>query len=123
MILAESRVRVADRADHAARQVGAPIHEIEHGAGVGVQHQPVDGEIAAQHVLARIGFKADELRMPAVLVIVIAAEGGHLHLVEDVAHQHHSEVRPNPAGAREQIHDAVGTGVCRNVEILGLHSQ
>ena len=61
--------------------------------------------------------------MPAVQVIVIAAEGGHLHLVEHVAHQHHAEVRAHPPRAREQIHDAVRPRVRRDVEILGLHPQ
>ena len=61
--------------------------------------------------------------MPAVQVIVIAAEGGHLHLVEHVAHQHHSEVRAHPARAREEIHDAVRPRVRRDVEVLGLDAQ
>ena len=50
----------------------------------------------------RIGFEVDVLGTAAVQVIVIAAEGGDLHLVEDVAHQHHAEMRAHPAGAREQ---------------------
>ena len=101
MIFAESRVGVADGPDHAARQIAAPIHEVQHVARVRVHHEPVDGEIAPQHVLARIAFKTNLLGMPAVQVIVVAAESGHLHLIEYVAHQHDSKVRAHPPRTRE----------------------
>ena len=123
MVLAESRVRVADRPDDAARQIAASIHEIQHASSVRVHHQSVDGEVAAQHVLAGVGLEADVLGMPAVQVIVIAAEGGHLHLVEHVAHQDYSEMRPHPPRAREEIHDAVRPRVRRDIEVFGFHSQ
>ena len=123
MIFAEARVRVADGADDAARQIAAPSTKSSTLAGVRVHHQAVDGEIAAQHVFAGIVLEAHVFGMPAVQVIVIAAEGGDLHLVEDVAHQHHAEVRAHAAGAREEIHDAVGAGIGGDVEVLGLDAE
>ena len=61
--------------------------------------------------------------MTAVLVFVVAAVGGYFHLFEDVAHQYHAEVGAHPAGAREEIHDAVRSRVRRNVEVLRFDAQ
>ena len=120
MVFAKARVGIADGADHAALQVAAPVDEVQHVARVRIHHQAVDGEIAAQHVLARIGLEANLFGMAAVDVIVIAAKGGHFHLVEHVAHQHHSEVRAHPAGVGEEVHDAVGPRIGGDVEVFGL---
>jgi hypothetical protein len=60
---------------------------------------------------------------PAIGVLVVAAEGGHFHLRESIAHQHHAEVRAHAAGVGKQAHDAVGARIGRNVEILGFRAQ
>ena len=61
--------------------------------------------------------------MAAVQVIVIAAKRGDFHLVENIAHQHHAEMRADAPGARKQVHDAVGPGVGGYVEIFRFHAQ
>ncbi len=123
VIFAEAGVGVADGAHHSASQVGLALHKIEYASGVGIEHQTVDGEVAAQDIFARIAFEADMFGMAAVQVIVVAAEGGHLHLIEDVAHQHHAEVGPHPAGARKEVHDAIRARVRGNIEVLRLDAE
>ena len=60
---------------------------------------------------------------PSIFVLLVAAEGGHFHLRENIAHQHHPEMRSHAAGVGEKVHDAVGPRVGGDVEILRLHSQ
>ena len=123
MVFAETHRRVADGADRAALQVGAAVHIVQHAAGLRVHQQAVDGEIAAQYVLARFLLEVHAGGAAAVAVIVIAAKWGHFHLREVVAHQHHSEKRAHLAGVRKEAHNAIRTGVGRNVEILGFRAQ
>ena len=72
---------------------------------------------------ARIAFEAHLRGAAAVGVIVVAAEGGHLHLRAAVAHQHHAELRAHQARAGEQLQDAVRPRVGGDVEILRLRAQ
>jgi hypothetical protein len=60
---------------------------------------------------------------PPVAVIVIAAEGGHLHLRQQMAHQHHAEMRTHTPRVRKEAHNAVGAGVRRHIEILRFTAQ
>ena len=119
VVLAEPRVGVADGADHAALQILASFDEVQNLATVRVHHEAVDGEIAALNVLARIALEMDQRGTAAVGVVVVAAERGDLHLGEDIAHQDYPEVGTDSAGAREQIHDAVGPCVGGDVEVFG----
>ena len=123
MIFLEARVGVADGADHAPLQIGAPAHVVEHFPRRRLHHEPVDGEIAAQYVPARVALEMHAGGAPAVGVIVVAAKRGHLHLRAGVAHQHHAEVRAHLSRFGEQVHDALGARVGRDVEILGLGPQ
>ena len=63
-----------------APQIVAAAGKVQNFARVRIEHQGVDGEVAAQSVLARIGFKLHRVRVAAIGVRTIAAEGGHLHL-------------------------------------------
>ncbi len=119
MVLAKSEAGVADGSHHAPLQVRAAAHVVQHVPAVRVHQQAIDGEVAPPDILARIAFEAHGRRMPPVVVIVVAAERGHLHLREHVAYQHHAKRRAHPAGIGEQIHDAVGPRIRRDVEILG----
>ena len=92
VVLAEPLVGVADGADHAALQILASFDEVQNLAAVRVHHEAVDREIAALNVLARIALEMDQRGTAAVGVVVVAAEGGDLHLGEDIAHQDHPEV-------------------------------
>src|SRR5262249_46276397 len=123
VVLAESRKGITDGANDAARQIGASVDEIEHTPVHRVHHQSIDGEIATEHVLARIDFEPHLLRMAAVEILMIAAEGGDFHLFEVVANEHDAEMRAYPAGARKEIHDAVGTRVGRDIKVLRLYAE
>ena len=62
MVLAEARVGIADGAHQRGSEIGAASNVIQHCAGLGIHQQAVDGEIAAQHVLARVALEVDGRR-------------------------------------------------------------
>ena len=71
---------IADGPHHAALQVGAALHVIQNLAVLRIEHQAVDGEIAAQHVGARVGFEMHGAGAAAIGVLAVAAEGRDFHL-------------------------------------------
>ena len=107
MVLGEAHLGVADGADQPGVKVRAAAHEIEHLSGQGVLEQGIDGEVAALHVEARIGFELHLARMTAIVVGVFAAEGGHLNLGAVARYQHHAEVRAHLPGIGKQPQDLV----------------
>ena len=80
-VLGEARGGIADGAEDAGGEVGAAVDEVDDLAGFRVLEQSVDGEIAASGVGLGVG-EADRLRMAAVDVYAVAAEGRDL---DDVA--------------------------------------
>ena len=119
MVLAEAGVGIADGADQPGVEIGTAPDVIQRLPGFGIHHEAVDGEVAAQHVGLRVGFKVHGVGPAAVFIFVVAAEGGHFHLREGVAHQNHAEVRADQTGIGKQVHDAVRPRVGGKVEILG----
>ena len=122
VVFAEPGFRIADGADHAAFQVGAPADEVQHLARIRVEQQSVDGEVAALRVLGGVGFKVHRVGTAPVAILLVAAESGDLDLGEHVTYQDYAEVRPHAAGLRKQIHDAVGPGIGRDVVIFRRHA-
>ena len=80
LVFAEAHVGLADGADDARADVLAAADEIEHLAGFRVEHQAVDGEVAAADVfLGRSGiFHA--IGMAAVGIADVGAKRGHFDL-------------------------------------------
>ena len=76
MVLGEAGVRVANGAEAFLREVVAAADVVDHRAGLDVEEETVDGEVAALGVLGGVGFEADGLGMAAVVIGSIAAEGG-----------------------------------------------
>src|SRR5579871_849680 len=101
MILAKPCLRVANSADHAIPKIILATDKIQNFMAVRIEQQSVDGEIAAQYVLAWIGFEGDSSRMPAIHISVVAAESGHLDLRVVLPDQNHTEVGTDEAGTRE----------------------
>ena len=91
-----------------------------------VEHA-VDGEVAARHIVARVGGVAHRIRAAAVRVRAIGAEGGDLGFelgfrVVGVRrdHKHHAEMRAHGKCARKHVEDDLGRGAGGDVEVLGL---
>src|SRR5579864_495956 len=70
---------LADSANDALLQVFASAHVVKDFAGIGIEQQAVDGEVAALHVHARIFGELDFVRMAAVRVSTVTAEGGNFN--------------------------------------------
>ena len=91
MILAETALGVADRADDAGGEIRAAVDVIDHLVRFGIEQQRIDGEIAAQHVLFGTGFEVHGVRAAAVAVIMVAAEGSDFDVGIAVIDEHHAE--------------------------------
>jgi len=75
MVLAKTGPGVADGAHNAGRKSSRPPVKSSTSPECGSSSNAFDGEIAAQHIPAGIRLELDPLRMAAVAIGVIAAEG------------------------------------------------
>src|SRR5271165_4147795 len=103
MVFAKAPLWIPDGADDAGLQISQAADMIHYSRKITKelrgQQQCIDGEIPPQHVLARIGFKANSLRMPSVAVIQVATKRGHFHTV----YQNDTELRAHQIGPREKL--------------------
>ena len=107
MIFLEPLLRIADRPDYMLAEISEPtdvIHHLRFQLIRGlcqrrIQHQGIDREIAPEHVLFRIAFKADFQRMPAVGIRVIATKCGNFNPF----HQNHPKLCAHQLGLRKYL--------------------
>jgi hypothetical protein len=116
MILLKAAGGIADRADEASVEIGATAHEIEEFFRGRVEQKRVDGEVAAENILARILLEGDAAGMASVPITVVAAERGDFNVLSD---DHHAKMSANQIGAREKSQNFVRRGAGGNVEVLG----
>ncbi len=110
------------RISFAARSARPPVKS-RISPVAGIDQQRVDGEIAAQRVLSRIGLEVHGNRMAAVEVPEIAAEGGDFHVRAALMHQHDSEMRAHLVGGGKKPQQFFGLRGGRHVEILRYSAQ
>lgn len=91
-VLREALCRVADGAETAGVEVGEAVDVVGDLAGEGVFEEGVDGEVAAEDVLAGVGFEGDGLGAAAIAVGVVGAEGGDLDFGFVFPHEDNAEV-------------------------------
>jgi hypothetical protein len=129
-ILLETGDRVTDDPQPAGVQILDPAHMIDDGEGCDIVEQGVDGEVAAEGVLARRS--EDVLHEMEVIAGVVwkllrcrrATEGGHLHhLVTVKTDMGQPETPSHQKTVAEQTFDLRRGGVGADVEILGRPSQ
>ena len=118
VVFPKSPLGIADRADDSCFQIGAATGEIEHLAGHGIEQQRVYREVAAQHVLLRIGLEMNTFRMAAIQIFEVASEGSNLNLGIPVAHQHDAEVSAHTIGAGKEPHKLIRLRGSRHIEVL-----
>src|SRR6185312_6618259 len=127
VVLAKSFKWIADRPDDAVIEVGAASNIVDYFAAFRVHEKRVDCKVAAENVVARIGFMRDRFGAAPVAICVIAAEGSHLNRsrIGGVfsGNQHDSELRPYELRPRKQGENAVGGGVRGDIEIASHAAQ
>jgi hypothetical protein len=84
-IFFKSPDRVSDCADEFSLQISPAVNVIEYFAGDWIFKQRVDGEIAPEHILARISLKFDAIGPASVGIGVIAAKCRHFDTNAGVA--------------------------------------
>jgi hypothetical protein len=99
MVFRETAFRVSDGADNAGGKVGAAADEVENIPGHRIEKQSINSEIAAEHVLFRVGLEAYRGGASPVGVVRIAAECGHFGMRPRIAsHKDDPKVGANLAG-------------------------
>ena len=116
VVLGEALTRGADGPDHPLPNVPAPAYVVDPPVGQRIEEHPVDGEVAPQGVLARVG-ELHLVRMAAVEVGSVAAKPGHLVAPALQHHHHDPELRSNGNGVPEEAHDLPGTGAGGHVPV------
>ena len=119
VVLGEAFGRRADGADDPGAQVRLAAHPIVQLPPHRVVEQTVDGEVAAAGVGHRVA-KGDPPRAPAVLVVGLGAEGGHLELAAVLHHHHDAEFAPDGYRALEHLLDLFRPGGGDDVVVAGL---
>ncbi len=76
--------------------------EVENIAGIGIEEQGVDREVAAKCVLFGIGFEVDGRGMAAISVFHVTAEGGDFNVSVAIVDQDNTEMGTDLAGVRKE---------------------
>ena len=84
-VFCETAVGLADGSNDFCFEVGLSAHEIEHFSRVVPHQQAVDRKVAALHIFPRGLCVDDPVRVAAVTVGDVGAEGRDLHLEEVAA--------------------------------------
>ncbi len=108
---------VADGADEPGGQVALAVDVVDDLAAGGVEEHPVDREIAALRIAARVA-EVDVHRPPAVFVRSIGAKRGDLHPRVSPLDQHHSERRADEPRWAKEILNARRRGIGGHVVIF-----
>ena len=122
MVLGEPFRRRADGADDPGAQVRFAADPIVQLLPHRIVEQAVDGEVAPAGVGLRVA-ERDPFRVPAILVIRLGPEGGHLELVAAFDHHHHPELAPDGNRAFEEVLDLFRQGGGDDVVIARLAAQ
>jgi hypothetical protein len=118
MVFGEAAFRIADGSDDARIEVSAAIREVENILRFGIEKETVDREVAAESILARVGFEADSIGAAAIGVGRIAPEGGDLDRTVILHNEHDTEVSANFASARKDVPELIGYGIGGNIVVL-----
>ncbi len=114
--------RVADGADHPPLQVFASADVIDHLLPDRVVEEAIHGEVAPQGVFPGVA-ETDALGMAAVVVLIVAAEGGYLDLAGAAVALHRNYPVGGADGQRppvaEQRADLFGPGIGGHVVVFG----
>ena len=112
LIFSEALMRTADRAYHAALKVFSALNIVQHLGRIGIEQQPVDGEVPALYVQTCILCKLHLVGMAAVRVSAVTAESSDLNMVIVASavriapnrNQHHTELCAHSVRLREELH-------------------
>jgi len=100
----EAAVRLADSSNHVRLEIALPADVVEHFAGVVADQQAVDGKVAALHVLLRHLRINHAVRVTAVAVTYVRAEGSHFDFQSVTRNQDYAELRADRNAFRKQLY-------------------
>ena len=115
-VLGKPPVRVAHAADHVSEQIHLPAVPVDHHA-VLIQGHGVDGEVPPGQILRQGGVEVHRVRVAAVGIARLPAEGGHLH--RPVLRPHRDRAVAQAGGDRvgKELHHPLRPGVGAHIEI------
>ena len=115
-VLTEALRRVANGTNALDLKIGLAADPVVQFAGERIVKQAVDGEVAPQGVLSRVG-EAHAAGPSPVSVAALGAKGGHLVLVSGLEHHDHAELSANRDGFMEQPLNLIRLGVGGDVVV------
>src|SRR5579871_1782386 len=128
LVFREPLMGLADSANDALLQVFASADVVQDFARIGIEQKAVDGEVAALHVHARILGELDFVRMAAVRISAVTAEGCDLNGVigglasvgvAKYRDKHHAELSAHGKRLRKDADDFMRRGGGGNVIVGG----
>ena len=100
LILGESRIRIADAAQHLGLQIRLATDIVEHAFSHRIVEKPVDRKIPPLGIALRCR-EHDGIRMPTIDIGPIRAERGDLIFLTILEHDDNAELRSNSNRARK----------------------
>src|SRR5579863_6111653 len=115
LVFGKAPLRIAYGANDAGFEVLASADKVKHFSADWIEHQAVDGEVAARDILTRIFAEADYIGMASVGIPEVASEGRYLNrfcfgrvfvcvLALRRRHQDYAKLRANRIGFGEDLH-------------------
>jgi hypothetical protein len=117
LVFAEAIFGISDGANDSGAQVFLAADEIENFIRERVEHQAVDGEVAALYIFFRPGGVFNPIRMAAIGVANVAAERGDFDLGGAIGDDDDAELRAHCEAIGEKLLHAIGCGVGGDVVI------
>src|SRR5579862_4263692 len=117
LVFAEAIFGISDGANDSGAQILLAADEIEDFIREGVEHQAVDGEVAALYVFFGRASVLDAIGMAAVGVANVRAESCYLDLRGAVDDDDDSELRAHREAVGKKLLHAIGRGVGGDVVV------
>jgi hypothetical protein len=121
-ILMQAVISATDSAQDASRKISATTNMINDLTRLWIFKEPIDGEVAAQCILAIVA-ETHCIRPSAIDVDAVGAECCNLYRATAVADKHHSEGLANAHSARENLSNFIGNGAGCNVVIRSIMTE
>ncbi len=110
-IFPETAIRLADGANDFRFEVGLSANVVEHFAAVVAHQQTVDGKVAPLHVLLRRFRINHAVRVAAIAIAHVRAEGRNLNFHSIAGNQDHTELCADGNALRKKCRYLFGRGV------------
>ena len=123
LVLREPEFGIADGANHSRAQILLAAYEVQYPAVIMSHQQAVDGEVPALYVFLRRIRINHAVRVPAVAVAQVRAEGRDFHFQTVLRDQDHAELRADGDALWKKSGDFDWCGIGSHIVVGGFAPQ